>query len=234
MQGIILAAGEGSRLKSLTPYKPALKLDDRYLLDYILEYFLSNHISPVYVHFNEEELQMDKTLFHYLSDSNVNHGFMSTPSSFHTFVHSMGQIESKKEEHVLVSMVDTILQKRDFENYVKFCSHLEKHESCLLVTSFIDDEKPLTVKVNEDGLVTSFQVPISDCDFITSGMYCFSSAVMDLLDKALQEGVFKMRNFLSFLVKQGHLIKTFHVKKSMDIDRPQDLDAAIHFLRGLE
>jgi len=230
MQGIILAAGDGSRLKQVTLYKPFLLLGNIRLLDYVLGHFLDTNVDNIYIHFNESERAMDLSKFQLIGDRRIKYGFLSTKSSFHTLNYAIRHGLSSFKDHVLVSMVDTILSKHDFERFIKFCETLKKNESAILVTSYIDDENPLTVTVGSDDVVTEFQIPKEKATVVTSGMYYFSPEIVPSLALAQEQDINKMRNFLSLLLKENHIIKAFHVAKTMDVDRPEDIDKAIHYI----
>lgn len=103
-----------------------------------------------------------------------------------------------------------------------------------MVTPHIEDESPLTVQVSANGIVEAFHVPLTSDSLVTSGVYYFSADVLFFLNKAINSGKTKMRNFLSDLVEAGHIIKIFKVQKSLDIDRPEDIISAEKFPKGSE
>ena len=140
-------------------------------------------------------------------------------------------------------MVDTVLKKEDLQSFLKFCSREHQGKTQLLVTPFVEDEKPLVVKV--DGNRNEKQSEIVQIggtfeagDVVTSGMYCFSPLVFDLFkgqskDQENQDlkNMNKMRNFLNFLLQNGFKMSSFRVEKTIDIDHPEDIKTAENFLK---
>ncbi|MDD4972737.1 MAG: sugar phosphate nucleotidyltransferase [Bacteriovorax sp.] len=228
----ILAAGDGLRIKSIAPYKPIVKINGTPLLELTLKNLHFKNFKNICIIFNEAEKEMDLSLLPGLSSPGVNYFFKSTPSSMHSLYEVAQKLELKSGEHLFVSMVDSIVIPLEAQNFHQFCLTLKSDESALLVTSFIEDEKPLTLKINEQGYITEFQCPIEDGVLITSGVYYFSENIFPLLLEMINEGQTKMRNFLTELVKHNHKIKIFESLKTLDIDRPEDIHSAEAFLKG--
>ncbi|MBF0365424.1 MAG: hypothetical protein HQK50_07620 [Oligoflexia bacterium] len=160
---------------------------------------------------------------------------VDTPSSLHTFYHAIEEFSKEKRTgHVFVSMVDTVVSDEDFHSFVEFCEkELAPEESAILTTHFIEDEKPLTVLLASDSQkVLSFAVPVESVPevVVTAGMYVFPLALLPFLREAVDSGVEKMRNFLALMVKSNYSILAFTIEKSIDVDRPQDVQSARDFL----
>lgn len=230
----ILAAGEGLRIKSITPFKPIVKINGTALLELTLKNINYKDFETIIIIFNSEEKEMDFSLLPSLVTPSVSYFFKSTPSSMHSLFEIAERLKIKKGEHLFVSMVDSIVKPSEIKKFQDFCRHLQNDESALLVTPFIDDEKPLTLKIDCDGYISHFQCPIEEGVLVTSGVYVFSQNVFPLLKELLFEGHSKMRNFLTELLKRNHKIKAFKVNKTIDIDRPQDIKAAEDFLKECE
>jgi NDP-sugar pyrophosphorylase family protein len=227
----ILAAGEGLRLKTIALYKPMVKVCDVPLLELTLKNLHFKYFDKICLIFNDEESKMDLVQFPTLKKLHIDYFYMSTPSSMHSLFEVSKRLKVEPNEHFFISMVDSIIRPIDAERFHHFCMTLKTDESAIIVTSFIEDEKPLTLKINAEGYVTEFQNPVTDNVLITSGVYYFSGLVLPLLAKEISEGKTKMRNFLTELVKNGHKIKAFHIDKTLDIDRPEDIKSAENFLR---
>lgn len=127
-------------------------------------------------------------------------------------------------------MVDTILKPEDLKNFLGFCRSLDPGDCAVLVTPFVDDEKPLWVQVNAKGFVERFDS--AQGQFVTSGMYFLAPRALERAAPMIAQGTHKMRNFLSKLVEDGIPIKTFVVAKTIDVDHPSDLNQAEEFLRS--
>ncbi|MFA6237733.1 MAG: NTP transferase domain-containing protein [Bacteriovorax sp.] len=230
----ILAAGEGSRLSSLKSFKPIIKINGTPLIQHTLENLQFKEFQKICIIFNETQLNMDFSLVPHFATLNVDTFFKTTASSMHSLYQISQRLNVKPGEHFFVSMVDSIVAKEDAKRFHLFCQTLDREESALLVTKYIEDEKPLTLKRGKDGFVKEFQCALDDNHgediFITSGVYYFSHTVLSVLGEMIEGGHSKMRNFLSELIKRNHKIKTFYVEKTFDIDRPEDILSAELFL----
>lgn len=230
----ILAAGEGSRLKSISHFKPLTNINGTPLLELTLKNLHFHDFSSTHIIFNSEEKTMDFKKLPSLMQRHIQYFFKSTPSSMHSLYEVAKRLKMNSGEHFFVSMVDSIVHPDDSKNFLNFCSTLDKEESAILVTKYIEDEKPLTVKADSEGYVSAFQCPIDDETYITSGVYYFSANILPLLEVMIRSGQTKMRNFLSALIEKDYRIKIFEVEKTLDIDRPEDILSAVTFLKGMK
>lgn len=230
MKAAILAAGDGSRLQDISPYKPLVMVAGKPLLERAMACLPPSDFEKILVIFNDDEREMDFSRLPSLQAARVSHFFKSTPSSMHSLYEVMTRAQLKPGQHLFVTMVDSIIRQQDFFRYVAHCRMLPAARSSVLITSYVEDEKPLTVSLHEDGRVKAFQVPLADGVPITSGVYCFSAAAFPVLKECIARGEQKMRNFLKSLVMQGHVINTFRVDKTLDVDRPEDIKSAEDFL----
>lgn len=229
----ILAAGEGSRMKDINSFKSIVKINGTPLLELTLKNLFFEDFNQVCIIFNETHQALDLSSLPSLKNKEIDYFFRSTPSSMHS-LYEVGLrlgLDASKKEHLFVSMVDSIISPQDARHFHQFCQSIKDDESAILVTSFIEDEKPLTLKIDQEGSITEFQCAINKGVLITSGVYYFSATVLPLLEKMISEGHSKMRNFLTELVHQHHTIKVFQVAKTLDIDRPEDIQSAQSFLQ---
>ncbi|MGH7859917.1 MAG: hypothetical protein ACREQY_21535, partial [Candidatus Binatia bacterium] len=100
----------------------------------------------------------------------------------------------------------------------------------LAVTTFIDDEKPLHVAVDERRTVTALGVTASGSPWITSGMYFFHPVVYAHVAEARRRALGALREFLALLLEKGCRLGAFPVEQSVDVDRPEDIAVAERLL----
>jgi NDP-sugar pyrophosphorylase family protein len=99
------------------------------------------------------------------------------------------------------------------------------------VTSFVDDEKPLWVELDSSLTVTELGPAAKGSGWITSGMYFFHPEVYAHVAEARARGLGALREFLALLLERGCRLKGFPVEKSVDVDRPEDIEVAERFLK---
>jgi NDP-sugar pyrophosphorylase family protein len=97
-------------------------------------------------------------------------------------------------------------------------------------TDFIDDEKPLYIKLDEDGGVVDFYDTADNFEFVTGGLYLFKKEIRDEISDAIVADTNQLRNFLRFLIKKEFRIQTFRFSKIIDVDHISDIKAAESYL----
>lgn len=222
----ILGAGLGSRLKSLAHAKPLALVGKKSLLAHLISGLKVNGVYSIHCALREELLSPESVAALPKEDG-LRYLFVNTESSLHTLVELIAEMEAAKGP-ALFTMADTVLRRADLEAFLKFCTGLGDSECAVLVTTFVDDEKPLWVHLNADQSVQQFSA--LPAQHITSGMYFLSAQAMEIAEELKNQGVHKMRNFLSTLAERGIPIKTFVVTKTIDVDHPSDLEKAADFL----
>jgi molybdopterin-guanine dinucleotide biosynthesis protein A len=148
-----------------------------------------------------------------------------TPSSLHTLVEGLRALPPGP---VLCTMVDTVMPLGDWEAMAARASLLleDGADALLVVTGFVDDEKPLYVHREPGGVVTAVGGAPSAPACVTGGVYVFSQRAREMAVEALAEGHERMRNFLGLLVTRGARVMVHEVPRVIDLDHRRDLDAA--------
>ncbi|HEY8279380.1 MAG TPA: NTP transferase domain-containing protein [Bdellovibrionota bacterium] len=223
----ILGAGLGSRLANAEGAKPLAKIGKRSLIDLLLERFRRSGAPEILCALRDEQLSPEMRAG-LPAFPGLSYLFVNTESSLHTLVELIRKAGPGKGA-MLFSMADTVMLPGEFERFLEFCAVLGEKSNAVLLTSFVDDEKPLWAEVDGNGNVTGFGGESGR--LVTSGMYFLQPAAMELAVAEAEKGTQKMRNFLSKLAAQGFPIKSFVVSKTIDVDHPSDLEKAAQFLR---
>jgi len=223
----ILGAGLGSRLQDASGAKPLARLGRHSLLELLLERFRHANASEIFCALRAEQFSagMREAL---PRASGISYLFVNTESSLHTLAELI-RFSDPARGPVLFTMADTVMLPDDFERFLSFCARLGPGENAVLATTFVDDEKPLWLRTDGAGRVTSFGGSGTG-EAVTSGMYFLQPEAMRLALAEVEAGTHKMRNFLSKLALGGSAIKSFVVSKTIDVDHPSDLEKAATFL----
>ena len=101
----------------------------------------------------------------------------------------------------------------------------------MAVTSFVDDEKPLYVKTDDDGRIHAF-LDTTDgvCRYVSGNIYCLKKTALPVLEQAMTQGISRMRNYQRLLVSEGLHLKAYPFHKIIDVDYIRDLVKAEKFL----
>lgn len=231
MDYAIIAAGEGSRLaqEGVALPKPLVKLNGKEMIRRLIDVFLANDASSINIIVNEEMTQVHEFISQIKLDIPFNVIVKSTPSSMHSFYELRNFLRNGK---FCLTTVDTIFKEEEFAGYIKAFIQDKESDGMMAVTDFIDDEKPLYVDVNEDMVINGFLDASDSCQFISGGIYGLTPKAIDTLERCLETGQARMRNFQRQLVADGLKLKAYPFPKIVDVDHAEDIEKAEKFLKG--
>lgn len=230
MNYAIIAAGEGSRLaqEGVALPKPLVKLNGVAMIQRLIDIFAKNDAESISIIVNEEMTQVQEYVKNIKLNVPLNIVVKSTPSSMHSFFELRSFLRKGK---FCLTTVDTIFREDDFTRYIQAFIADDKVDGMMVVTDFIDDEKPLYVSVDDGMKITGFLDKSSLCKYISGGIYGLSSKAIDTLEACLESGQSRMRNFQRQLITDGLFIKAYPLSKIVDVDHAGDIEKAEAFLR---
>ena len=239
MKYAIIAAGEGSRLaqEGITAPKPLVKVQDEQLIDRLIRIFTDNHAEEIVVICNDHTTLVSGHLMEMEEDGL--HGrpvplrflVKSTPSSMHSFYELSRYLT---DGPFVLTTVDTLFKEEEFKEYIASFrkAMADGCDGVMGVTDYIDDEKPLYVGTDERMDVTGFYDDNAcGCRFISGGIYGLAPSAIDTLQRCMERGESRMRNFQRALIRDGRKLRAFTFSKVMDIDHATDIVKAERFLK---
>jgi len=148
-----------------------------------------------------------------------------TPSSLHTLVEGLRTLPPGP---VLCTMVDTVMPLADWGETARQAEHhlANGADALLVVTGYVDDDRPLYVHRDEAGHVTAIGEPPSTPPCVTGGVYVFGPRAREWAAETLAKGHERMRAFLGQLIVNGAVVVVQDVSRVIDLDHRRDLDAA--------
>lgn len=231
----IIAAGEGSRLvqEGVSLPKPLVELDGRPMIGRLIDIFISTGAEKISVIVNRHMTEVADYLRELQSRLPVTLELVvkSTPSSMHSF-YEIGKT-LRGEGRFILTTVDTIFHESDFRRYAEaFASAPAEIDGMMAVTRYIDDEKPLYIETGDDMRIRAFRdEPWPGVQYISGGIYGLDSRAVDVLDRCLESGVSRMRNYQRALVADGLVLEAFDMGKIIDVDHASDIEKAKKFIR---
>lgn len=231
MDYAIIAAGEGSRLvqEGIKTPKPLVRLQGTPLIDRLISLFLKNNASSISVIVNEEMKEVQEHLKKIEIGIPLHICIKSTPSSMHSFYELSRYLQGDK---LCLTTVDTIFHEEEFEQYITNFREDKELDGLMAVTDYIDDEKPLYVDVDTDFIIRNFyDTRECGCKYISGGIYCLKQNAIQVLEKAIESGVSRMRNYQKLLVHEGLQLKAYPFRKIIDVDHAEDIQKAECFLK---
>ncbi|MBO7272358.1 MAG: NTP transferase domain-containing protein, partial [Bacteroidaceae bacterium] len=199
MKFAILAAGEGSRLASegVAKPKPLVELQGVPLIERLIRIFARNGASSINIIVNEQQPETVEFIKSIEVGCPINIVIKSTPSSMHS-MHALSHL--LRGEKFCLTTVDTLFREDEFANYIKKFEEYEG-DGIMAVTDYIDDEKPLYIATDENMEITAFcDKPTPETHYISGGIYGLSPKALDILDRCMNDGIHRMRNFQRRLV----------------------------------
>lgn len=229
MKFAILAAGEGSRLASegVAKPKPLVELQGVPLIERLIRIFARNGASSINIIVNEQQPETVEFIKSIEVGCPINIVIKSTPSSMHS-MHALSHL--LRGEKFCLTTVDTLFREDEFANYIKKFEEYEG-DGIMAVTDYIDDEKPLYIATDENMEITAFcDKPTPETHYISGGIYGLSPKALDILNRCMNDGIHRMRNFQRRLVESGMKLKAFPLGKIIDIDHAEDIIKAEEFI----
>ena len=157
MEYAIIAAGQGSRLaaEGIETSKPLLRLNGTAMLDRLISIFLANRAESISIIINEEMTDVHEHVKQLKLPVPLHVLIKSTPDSLHSF-HELASLIPNRTKLCLTT-IDPIFSPLEFSAYIRAFEADNEHDALMAVTDYIDDEKPLYVKTDDDlkGLVYS-------------------------------------------------------------------------------
>lgn len=236
MKYAIIAAGEGLRLvqEGIGAPKPLVRVEGEYLVDRLMRVFRENGATWIIAICNEKMTEVQshfKCTKERTSSVHFDYIVKSTPSSMHSLWELSRWLE---DEPFILTTVDTIFREKEFADYVScFLKLVNSGEADGLmgVTDYIDDEMPLYVDADDQLNITGF---LDKCDhphYISGGIYGLTPKSIPTLQRCIERGESRMRNFQRALVGDGLRLKAFPFSKVLDIDHASDIQKAEHFIK---
>lgn len=233
MKFAIISAGEGSRLaqEGVQLPKPLVQLNGMAMIDRLIYIFAKNGAEQVVVIINNEVAQTKEhlALLKKVSEVPLEVIVKTTPSSMHSFYELSTYL---KDDKFCLTTVDTIFREEEFSRFIEAFKASDK-DGLMAVTDYIDDEKPLYISTDEELDITGFHdARTPDCRYISGGIYCLTPKSIDTLQRCMENGMSRMRNFQRQLVADGLHLGAYPFSKILDVDHASDIEKAEAFLNG--
>jgi len=229
MKAGIIAAGLGERFRSAgiaTP-KPLLHVGGKTLLRRAIESAAASGAETVALIVNAEFPEVARYVRAERWPAPVELTVKTTPSSMESFFALEPHLH---DSPFLLTTVDAITAQGTLAALAR-AGLAAGPTGTLAVTSFVDDEKPLWVKLGAEEEIVALGATAMGSGWVTSGAYFFFPVVYDHVGEARRRKLSALREFLALLVEEGAPLHGFRAGDSVDVDRPEDVAVAEQFLK---
>lgn len=242
----IIAAGWGERLGQKRP-KALTPIGGRALIDYTLDGFEKAGIEQVTCIINEAAGEVRSYVEGQHRPLTMDWIQRTTPSSMHSFLIVMERLSALGLPHYLMTTVDSICPASAYAGFLADAQRCPEADVVLGLTKFVDDEKPLRVAMRgkqDTGLMPdtlaedpeSFEIVAMtnngfESEWVTAGFYRVAPSILKLKDEVLVKDFSALRQYLGYLLKCGYRFYGAPLPPVVDVDRPQDVQAAETLLK---
>ncbi|MBR1544294.1 MAG: NDP-sugar synthase [Muribaculaceae bacterium] len=233
MNYAIIAAGEGSRLaqEGVSKPKPLVELNGEPMIMRLINIFRRCNAESISVIVNEHMTEVREFLDGLSLDIPLKIVVKTTPSSMHS-MWELSKVVPKGK--FCLTTVDTIFREEDFAKYVEAFEHDTESDGMWAVTPFVEDEKPLWVEVDEQMRITAFcDKRERDAHLVSGGVYAMTDKAFGVLERCIEQGVSRMRNFQRALIEAGFDLKAYSIEKIIDVDHASDVEVAEAFIKAM-
>jgi len=220
LQGGIIAAGDGSRLRAdgYRVSKPMVPVGGRPLIALALDRFRAAGVRRLTIVINESSDDCRQWLHDHAGDFDLDMVIRTTPSSYATFELVASRLAGAP---AVITTVDAVMPVSDFQSFVRSASELPKNAIALGVTEHVDDEKPLWALLDaSDGRIR--ELGGSHGSHVTAGLYWLPAQ----RPAQARTDFARLRDYLGWLVAAREPVYGVVLPCVFDIDRARDITAA--------
>ncbi len=235
LQGAIVAAGRGERLRKSTRAdlpKPLVELGGETMLARQARALMAAGAASVVAVINSETARLAEEM-KLANPRGVKLVVRDTANSMETML-ALG--EFLEPGWFLAATVDAVIPQTELTRFVN--ESRRKIELCndknlagvLAVTRWRGEARALFADVTEDGLIA--RLGGAETGTVTAGLYFLSTRVFDFADEARRTGLDALRRFLAMLIEHRTHLGAIEIDGAIDVDEAPDLDAARRALRS--
>ena len=134
----------------------------------------------------------------------------------------------------LVTTVDSVFPPDFLPQFVAAADQQPGMDMMLAVTTFIDDEKPLHVRLTRTSVLFSLVKPPVTVPMSPQASTTVHHVSVQPAPALAPTRVSALREFLGWLQQHGYWLQGYLAPKTIDVDRPQDIAVAEQFVQEFE
>lgn len=217
MKAVILAAGEGRRLRPFTETMPKVMLPvaNKPMLEYVIDAVKTSGINEIVLVVGyKKEVIMD-----YFKDyEDINITYVVQEKQLGT-AHALLQTKDLIDGDFLVLSGDNIIDHRGIEKLLK-----EESKYSMLIKEHVHPSKYGVVVVEKNILKEIVEKPSEEGEkFISTGIFKFPDSIFEKVEEITSQGVYELTDVIQLVVDRGEKIRSIRSDFWMDIVYPWDL-----------
>lgn len=217
MKAVILAAGEGRRLRPFTETMPKVMLPvaNKPVLEYVIDAVKTSGINEIVLVVGyKKEVIMD-----YFKDyEDIDITYVVQEKQLGT-AHALLQTKDLIDGDFLVLSGDNIIDHRGIEKLLK-----EESKYSMLIKEHVHPSKYGVVVVEKNILKEIVEKPAEEGGkFISTGIFKLPDSIFEKVDEVTSQGVYELTDVIQSVVDRGEKIRSIRSDFWMDIVYPWDL-----------
>ncbi len=220
----IISAGKGNRLVSegYRQPKPLVPIGGVPMIERLARIMMRCGAERIAVIVNADNRETAEFVRRLSRELPIDLTVKSTPTPMHSLMELSPYLGQGR---FCVTTVDTVFAESRFRAMMDEFARTP-YDGMMGVTSFVDDEKPLYVDVDEGMMIRGFLDEMAHSRFVSAGIYALNASAFDVLEGCLGSGQTRMRYFQRQLLESGLRLKAFDMGRVVDVDHADDVAKA--------
>lgn len=217
MKAVILAAGEGRRLRPFTETMPKVMLPvaNRPILEYVFDAVKNSGIDEIIVVVGyKKEVIME----YFKNYKNASITYVEQAKQLGT-AHALLQAKNHLSDNFIVLSGDNIIDQSSITNLIK-----NKSSHSILIKEHPHPSKYGVVLIEKNILKEIIEKPKEEVGkFISTGIYKFPYSIFSDIEEFASEGIYDLSSVVQSIIDKSSNISTVTANSWMDIVYPWDL-----------
>ena len=222
MKAVILAAGEGTRLRPFTVSEPKVMISvaNKPILQYVVESLVKNGITDIVMVVGYKR----RKIMSYFGDgsnfnADIEYVFQKKQPSQGGTAHALSKAEENIDDEFLVLPGDNVISEKTIEDLLEGMD-----EYTLLVTRSETPSKYGVCTLDDQNLSDIVEKPEkSESNLISTGIYSFPPEIFNYIEKAMNERIYDLTSVVTRVMKDKEVKGIITDSTWIDAVYPWDL-----------
>jgi len=216
MKAIILAAGEGKRLRPFTETIPKVMLPvaNKPVIEYVVDAVKNSGISEIIIVVGYKK----EVIMEYFKNNKANITYVTQDKQLGT-AHALLQVKNHIKESFIVLSGDNIIDQSSILKLIK-----DESKYSILIKEHPHPSKYGVVFVEKGKLKEIVEKPLEELGkFISTGIYKLPKSVFKEIEELDSQGIYDLSSVIQSIVNDGEEVNTIIADLWMDIVYPWDI-----------
>lgn len=222
MKAVILAAGEGTRLRPFTVSEPKVMISvaNKPILQYVVESLVENGITKIVMVVGYKR----RKIMSYFGDgsnfnASIEYVFQRKQPSQGGTAHALYKAKEKIDDEFLVLPGDNVISAKTIKDFME---GLENYT--LLITRSETPSKYGVCKLDDNKVCNLIEKPKrSESNLISTGIYSFPPEIFDHIEEAMKERIYDLTTVITRIMEEREIKGIITDSTWIDAVYPWDL-----------